>query len=68
MKNSRQRKGIEEQRGKEEERIVGGGDNPAHKVYNVYVLFCFNNRGKWIESRFSKKYMILFICVFFIIA
>jgi hypothetical protein len=19
----------------------GGGDNPAHKVYNVYVLFCF---------------------------
>ena len=41
MKSSRQRKGIEEQRGKEEERIVGGGDNPAHKVYNVYVLFCF---------------------------
>ena len=41
MKSSRQRKGIEEQRGKEEEWIVGGGDNPAHKVYNVYVLFCF---------------------------
>ena len=19
----------------------GGGDNPAHKVYNIYVLFCF---------------------------
>ena len=42
MKSSRQRIGIEEQREKEEERIVrAGGDNPAHKVYNVYVLFCF---------------------------
>ena len=42
MKSSRQRKGIKEQRGKEEERSLGGGDNPAHKVYNVYVLFCLD--------------------------
>ena len=32
-------------------------DNPAHKVYNVYlcfILFCYNNR-KGIESRVIKK-------------
>lgn len=26
---------------KKKESQGGGGDNPAHKVYNVYVLLCF---------------------------
>ena len=42
MKSSRQRKGIEEQRGKEEERIVGGG-NPAHKLINQIVKINSSN-------------------------
>ena len=38
---------------KEEKKKKGswGGDNPAHNVYFV----CYNNRGKGIESRFSKN-------------
>ena len=59
MKSSRQRKGIEDQRGKEEERILGGGDNPAHTVYNVYVLLCFvkitGRRNKCILIMKEKK-------------
>ena len=37
--------------------LYGGGDNPAHKVYNVvcFFIFCYNNREKGIDSRFRKK-------------
>ena len=48
---------------------VGGGDNPAHKVYNVvcFIMLCYNNREKGIESRgkclIPRLILILFIIV-----
>ena len=32
---------IIERKRRRKDRRWGGGDNPAHKVYNVYVLLCF---------------------------
>ena len=43
----------------EKKRILGGGDNPAHTVYNVYVLLCFvkitGRRNKCILIMKEKK-------------